>query len=85
MKEIPKAIEGFEQEKRTMDESMSAFFEHPIDRLKYHIKQTGGKILKSEFSIDGRAYVTWQGEGKEYRAWSTWPDQGYQINWKPLK
>jgi len=79
----PKAVEEFELERDTMDQSASISMEHPMDRLKYHIVQTGGRIVKSEFSMDGTAYVIWESQGKKYRAWSSWPDQDYKINWKP--
>lgn len=80
----PKAVISFDAERDQMDETASMFLEHPIDRLKYHIGRTGGKILKSEFSHDGLAYVTWQCNGRQYRAWSLWPDAEYKVNWKPL-
>lgn len=81
----PVAVERFETERNGLDESASIFVEHPIDRLKYHIGRTGGKIVKSEFSIDGLAFVIWESKGRQYRAWSSWPDQDYKINWKPLQ
>ena len=80
----PKAVEDFENEVLSADESATVFMEHPLDRLKYHILRRGGKILKSEFSIDGTAYVIWESERKQYRAWSSWPDQEYRINWATL-
>ena len=80
----PKAVELFEMERDTMDQSASIALEHPLDRLKHHILQTRGKILRSEFSNDGTAYVIWESQGKQYRAWSSWPDHEYKINWKPL-
>jgi|GEM_PF-2662268 len=81
----PKAIEKFEAERESMDQFMSIALEHPIDRLKYHILQTKGKIVKSEFSNDGTAYVIWESLGKQYRAWSVWPDQDGAVNWKPMQ
>ncbi len=80
----PKAVENFETERDTMDQFASISFEHPIDRLKHHILQTRGKIIKSECSFDGTAYVIWEVQGKQYRAWSTWPDNDSNINWKAL-
>lgn len=80
----PLAVEKFEIEKLTLFEGATFFLEHPIDRLKYHIQQTGGKILKSEFSVDGLASVVWEADGKRYTAWSTWPETDYQIKWKEL-
>lgn len=80
----PRAVECFEDERNAADDSASMFLEHPLDRLKYHIMHTGGKIIKSEFSVDGIAYVTWECEGRQYRAWSSWPGPDYSINWKPL-
>ena len=80
----PKAIECFEAERGAADDSASMFLEHPLDRLKYHIKHTGGRIIKSEFSVDGLAYVIWECEAKQFRAWSSWPGPEYKINWKPL-
>ncbi len=80
----PVAVEKFEIEKNSMDPTASIFLEHPIDRLKYHIIQTKGRIVKSEFSNDGTAFVVWESKGKQYRAWSSWPDNEYQITWKAL-
>ena len=80
----PTAVERFENERDTMDQSASISMEHPMDRLKYHILQTQGRIIKSEFSMDGTAYVIWESQGKQYRAWSSWPDQEYAVNWKPV-
>jgi hypothetical protein len=80
----PKAVEYFEEERSTADESASMFLEHPLDRLKYHITHTGGKIIKSEFSVDGLAYVIWECDGRRYRAWSSWPGPDYTISWKTL-
>lgn len=80
----PKAVEMFEKERLTAFDSSSALFEHPIERLKYHIGRTGGKIIKSEFSADGIAFVIWESEGKQYRGWSTWPGQGYEVHWKTV-
>ena len=80
----PKAIENFEKERLSADESSSVFFDHPIDRLKYFITRCSGKILKSEFSVDGLASVQWEEDGKRYHAWSTWPDRDYKIDWKPM-
>jgi hypothetical protein len=80
----PKAVEDFELEILSADETATTFMEHPLDRLKYYILRNNGKILKSEFSIDGGAYVIWESEGKQYRAWSAWPDQEYKINWIPM-
>ncbi len=84
MKTAPRAIEKFEQEKSSSFEGASFFLDHPVDRLKYHITSTGGKIVKSEFSANGFAYVIWESDGKQYNAWSTWPDQTYQISWKAM-
>lgn len=84
METKPKAVESFDKERLSVFDSSSALFEHPIDRLKYHIGLTGGKILKSEFSPDGLAYVIWESDGKQYRAWSSWPGQGYEVQWKSL-
>jgi hypothetical protein len=78
----PKAVENFEQETLYAGENSSVFLEHPVERLKFHIMNTGGKILKSEYSIDGIADVLWEAEGKKYRAWSTWPAEEYKIDWK---
>lgn len=80
----PKAVENYENERDTMDQFASISFEHPIDRLKHHILQTKGKIVKSECSFDGTAYVIWDSQGKQYRAWCTWPDNDSTINWKAL-
>lgn len=80
----PKAVEDFEMEKAMSYEGASIFMEHPIERLKYHIIHSAGKILKSEFSVDGVAYVTWECNKRQYRAWSSWPDEEYRIYWKPL-
>jgi hypothetical protein len=80
----PIAVENFEEERDGMDETASIFMEHPIDRLKFHISHTGGKIVKSEFSTDGLAFVIWESQGKQYRAWSSWPDQDYKIDWKAM-
>lgn len=80
----PKAVELFEMERDSMNQSESIALEHPMDRLKYHILNTKGKILKSEFSNDGTSYVIWESQGKQYRAWSSWPDHEYKINWKLL-
>ncbi|GAB4482802.1 MAG: hypothetical protein OHK006_02030 [Thermodesulfovibrionales bacterium] len=85
MNETPKAVASFEQEKQTAFKGGSFFFEHPVERLKYHIMQTGGKVTKSELSIDGLAYVAWESDGRQYRAWSSWPDGDYEISWKLLK
>ncbi|MBI4690439.1 MAG: hypothetical protein HY754_09275 [Nitrospirae bacterium] len=84
METKPKAIESFDRERVSVYES-SAFFEHPIERLKYHIGLTGGKILKSEFSPDGIAYVLWESEGKKYNAWCSWPSNSVHIHWKEEK
>jgi len=80
----PRAVEFFESEREVADESSSMFLEHPLDRLKYHIKHTGGRIVKSEFSVDGFAYVTWESDGVQYQAWSSWPGPDYSISWKLL-
>lgn len=80
----PNAVEGFEKERLSVFDTSSVLFEHPIERLKYHIGRTGGKIIKSEFSPDGIAFVIWESEGRQYRAWSTWPGQGYEVHWKAL-
>jgi len=80
----PIAVERFEYERDAMDQSASVSMEHPMDRLKYHILQTQGRIIKSEFSMDGTAYVIWESQGKQYRAWSSWPDQDYGVSWKPM-
>ncbi len=86
MKEtIPKAIERFEEERQTSYDGASFFLDHPVDRLKYHITSTGGKILKSELSADGLAYVIWESHGMRYRAWSSWPDKDYRISWKVVQ
>lgn len=85
MDKKPEAILNFEQEKQVAFKGGSFFFEHPIERLKYHITQTGGKVLKSELSIDGLAYVAWESDGSQFRAWSSWPDGDYEITWKHLK
>ncbi len=79
----PRAVENFEQEILYAGENSSVFLEHPVERLKYHIMNTGGKILKSEYSIDGIAEVLWESDGKKFRAWSTWPGKEYKIHWKP--
>ena len=81
----PRAIESYDEEKLAMFDSSSAvLFDHPIDRLKYHIGLTGGRIIKSEFSPDGSAFVIWEGEGKQYRAWNFGIGQGSEIHWKAL-
>ena len=80
----PKAVENFENERDTMDQFASIALEHPLDRLKHHIRQTHGNILKSEFSVDGTAYVIWESQGSTYRAWSSWPEQDYNISWKQM-
>jgi len=81
---LPRAIDSFEHERESSFDGATFFLDHPIDRLKYHIVQTGGKIIKSEFSADGLAYVIWESDGSQFRAWSTWPDVNYEINWKPM-
>ncbi len=80
----PAAVESFEHERNTTDETESISLEHPIDRLKYHIARNGGKILKSEFSPDGVAFVYWEEGGQQFRAWTSWPDADYKINWKAV-
>lgn len=85
MQTKPKAVESFDIEKDGSDEAASMYMEHPIDRLKYHIMLTKGKIIKSEFSVDGLAYVIWEAEGRQYRAWSSWPDADYKVDWKLVK
>ncbi len=82
MQAKPKAIESYEKEK--LSEVDSAFFEHPIERLKYHIGRTGGKIIKSEFAPDGVAYVIWESDGNKYNAWCSWPGHNPQIQWKVI-
>jgi len=81
----PTAVERFETEKANTDETASMFMEHPLDRLKYHIVQSGGKIVKSEFSVDGMAFVIWEGQGSRYRAWSNWPADDYKVEWTSVK
>jgi hypothetical protein len=51
----PKAVELFEMERDTMDQSASIALEHPMDRLKYHILQTKGKILRCHMGESGQA------------------------------
>ena len=80
----PKAVESFEKERDTVDQWASIAMEHPLERLKHHIMETKGKILQSVFSADGTAYVVWESQGKQYRAWSSWPDQDYRIDWKAM-
>jgi len=80
----PAAINNYENERDNMDQFASIAMEHPLERLKYHIQQTGGKIVKSEFAMDGTAYVVWESSGKKFRAWSTWPDQDSSVNWKQM-
>ncbi|MHB8883083.1 MAG: hypothetical protein ACYC69_16430 [Thermodesulfovibrionales bacterium] len=84
MENKPAAVEAYENERDSIDQYASISMEHPIDRLKYYILKTKGKISKSEFSIDGTAYVVWESQGKQYRAWSTWPDQDSKVTWKLL-
>ncbi len=84
MNNKPIAIENYETERDSMDQFSSISFEHPIERLKHHIHQTKGKMLKSECSFDGTAYVIWESQGKQYRAWCTWPDNDTTINWKAV-
>ena len=80
----PKAIEHFEQETRYADETASVFMEHPVERLKFHIMNGGGKIIKSEYAIDGTAEVLWESDGRKFRAWGTWPGGEYRVSWKAV-
>ncbi|MDA8082233.1 MAG: hypothetical protein M0024_01080 [Nitrospiraceae bacterium] len=81
----PAAIELFEKEQASVDQSASISFEHPMDRLRYHILETHGKILKSEFPVNGISYVIWESQGKKFKAWSSWPEEEYKIHWQPEK
>lgn len=81
----PKAIESFEMEKNSAFEGSSIFFDAPIERLKYHIMQTKGKIVKSEAADDGMLSVIWEAEGKRYMAWCYWPSVNYEVRWSPSK
>ncbi len=80
----PKAVEHFEKEALYADETSSVFMEHPVERLKFHIMNSCGKILKSEYSIDGTAEVLWEADGRKFRAWGTWPGEEYRISWKAV-
>ena len=78
----PAAITRFEKEALAAFDTGSFMLEHPIERLKYHIETSGGKVIDSQFEPDGTAMVVWLWEGVRYRAWSTWPGVEYKVNWK---
>ena len=82
MSEKPKAMESFDKESLAVFEGGSFMLEHPIERLRYHIEKTGGKMQEMTCSPDGFGFIKWNEGGLQYSAVARWPDEVYRATWK---
>jgi len=56
--------------------------EHPVERLKYHIENTGGTVQEMQCSSDGFGFIKWSEGNVKYSAVAKWPDEVYRATWK---